>query len=100
MPGSVSSSCENRTCRISPRRHSSVAAFFYEHEPLRIGQAGGNHHLSARFELMEQGRRNEVRSRRHDHLVEWSVLRPAMVAIGNLELNVGAALPAQPLLCL
>ena len=47
---------------------------------------------------MDQRRRNEVRSRCHNYLVERSVLGPAVIAIGNLELNVGATLSAESLL--
>src|SRR5262245_16261344 len=70
-------------------RHSPVAAFRDQNELLRVGQAGGNHHLPAGSELVEQGRRNEVRSSGHDHLVERGVLRPAMIAIADFDLNVG-----------
>src|SRR5262249_56502916 len=74
-------------------------AVFFDRDHLRGGgQAGGNPLLPACFELMQQRRRNEVRSRRYDHLVEWRVLRPAMITIGDLDLNVATALAAQPLL--
>ena len=49
---------------------------------------------------MDQRRGNEVGSRRHDHLVERSVLGPAVIAVGDLELDIGAALLAESLLCL
>src|SRR5262245_42098248 len=49
---------------------------------------------------MDQGWRNEIRSRRDDHLVERSMLRPAMIAVRDSDLNVAAALPTQSLLCL
>jgi hypothetical protein len=81
-----------------PRRHPAVAMFFDKDELLRIGQAGRNHHFSTSLQLMDQRRRNEVRSRRHDHLIERGMLGPAMIAIGNLKLDVGAALPMEPLL--
>jgi hypothetical protein len=77
------------------RRHSAVAAFFEEDEPLRIGQAGRNDHFPTRFQLMDQRRRYEVRSRCHDYLIERGVLGPTMIAIGNPQLNVGAALLTQ-----
>jgi hypothetical protein len=44
---------------------------------------------------MDQRRGNEVRSRCHDHPIERGVLGPAVIAIRNLELNVGASLPTE-----
>src|SRR5262249_25019121 len=87
------------------RRHLAVAVFLDEDELLGIGEAGRNDHFPASFQLMDQRRGdecggNEVGSRRHDHLVEWSVLGPAVIAVGDLELDVGAALLTQSLLCL
>jgi len=82
-----------------PRGDPPGAVLFQEHQLLRIRQAGGNHHFPTRFELVDQGRRNEIRSCRDDHFVEGSMLRPAMIAVGDLDLNVAAALPAQSLLC-
>ena len=67
---------------------------------LRIGEAGSDDHFPARLQLMDERRGNEVGSRGHDHLVERRVLGPAVVAVGDLELDVGAALLAQSLLCL
>jgi hypothetical protein len=81
-----------------PHRHPAVVVFFHENELLRIGQTGRNHHLSTSFQLVDQRWGNEVRSRCHDHLIERGVLGPAMIAVGNLELNVGAALPIESLL--
>ena len=66
-----------------------------EHELLRIGQAGRNHHFATLFQLVNQRWRNEVGSRRHDHSIERGVFRPAMIAIRNLELDVGATFPTQ-----
>src|SRR6266540_2775463 len=60
--------------------------------------AGLNHHLPPVFQLMDQRWGNEVRSRCHHDLVERCVLGPAMIAIRNLELDVGAALSAESLL--
>jgi hypothetical protein len=50
------------------------------------------------FQLLDQRRRNQVGRRRHDHLVERGVLGPTVIPIGNLELDIGAALSAEPLL--
>jgi hypothetical protein len=47
---------------------------------------------------MDQWRGNEVRSRRHNHPIERGVLGPAMIAVRNLELDVGSALPTESLL--
>ena len=47
---------------------------------------------------MDQRRGNKVRSRCHDHPIERGVLGPAMIAIRNLKLYVGAALPTESLL--
>jgi hypothetical protein len=85
----VSSSCENRTCRISLVVTLPLTVFFDKDELLRIGQACRDHHFSTSFQLVDQ-RRGE-RSRCHDHLIERRMLGPAMIAIGNLELDVGAA---------
>ena len=74
------------------RRHPPAAVFFEEDELLRIGQAGRNDHFAAGFQLVDQRRRNEVRRRGHNHLVERGVLGPAMIAIGDPELDVAAAL--------
>src|SRR6266436_6075760 len=41
---------------------------------------------------MDQRRRYEVRSRCYDYLIERGVLGPTMIAIGNPQLHVGAAL--------
>jgi hypothetical protein len=76
-----------------PRGHPAVAVFFDADELLRIGQSGRNHHFSTSFQLMDQRRGNEVRSRCHDHLIKGGVLGPAMTAIGDLDLDVGVALP-------
>jgi hypothetical protein len=67
--------------------HPAVAVFVDEQELLRIGQAGRNHHFPAIFQLIDQRRGNEVRSRCHDHFIERSVLGPAMIAIRNSELT-------------
>src|SRR6266550_4587766 len=55
------------------RAHPAVAVFFHQHELLGIGQPGRNHHFSTSSQLMDQRRRNEVRSSCHNYLVERSV---------------------------
>src|SRR3984893_11483294 len=60
------------------RRHSAVAVFFEEDEPLRVRQAGRNDHFPTHFQLMDQRRRYEVRSCCHDYLIERGVLGPTM----------------------
>src|SRR5438874_3385297 len=81
-----------------PRRHSAVAVFFDEDELLRIRQTGRNHHFSTSLQLVHQRRGNEVRSGCHDYLIEGGVLGPAAITTGDLELDVGAALPMESLL--
>src|SRR5262245_53579912 len=78
--------------------HPAIAVLLDEHELLRIGQTGGNHHFPARLQLLEQRRRNEVGSRGYQHFVERRVLGPAMIAVAYPELDIGAALPLQSLL--
>src|SRR3974390_123879 len=49
---------------------------------------------------MDERRRYEVGSRGHGYLVEGSVLGPTVIAIGDSQLNVRAALLTKPTLCL
>src|SRR5262249_34373917 len=96
IPGSVSSSCENRTCRISFVVTLPLPFFSTRTSCCASGRPAGMTIFPPA--LMDQGGGNEGGSRRHDHLVERSVLGPAVIAVGDLELDIGAALLAQALL--
>src|SRR5262249_40984952 len=79
------------------RGHAAIAVLLDKQEMLRLGQPARNDHSSPSSQLMDQGRRNEVRSRCHNHLVERSVLGPAVIAIGNLDRDIAATLAAESL---
>ena len=78
-------------------RHSAVGELLGHNELLRSGQTGRYHHFPTRFQLVDQRRRNEVGSGRHDHLVKGGVLCPTVIAIGNLEFDIAAALLSESL---
>src|SRR5712664_2616697 len=78
-------------------RHSAVGELLRQNELLRIGQAGRYDHFPTRFQLVDQRRRNEIGSGRHDHLVKGGVLRPTVIAIRKLEFDIAAALLPEPL---
>src|SRR4029077_5488441 len=61
-------------------------------ELLRIGQAGWNHHFPTRFQLVDQRWRQEIRGGGDDYLVKGGVLLPTVIAIGDLEFDIAAAL--------
>ena len=49
-------------------RHSAVGELLGQNELLRVGQAGRYHHFPTGFQLVDERRRNEIGSGRHDHL--------------------------------
>jgi hypothetical protein len=75
-------------------RHSAVGELLGQNELLRIGQVGRYHHFPTRRQLVDQ-RRKQIGSGRHDHLVKWGVLRPTVIAIGNLEFDIAVAQPSE-----
>ena len=55
-------------------RHSAVGELLGQNELLRVGQARRYDHFPTRVQLVDQRRRNEIGSGRHDHLVKGRVL--------------------------
>src|SRR5262249_36879710 len=80
------------------RSRPATLIFFDEKQLLRVGQASGNHHLAARPQLMKERRRNEIRSRSDDDLVERSMLGPPVIAVADSDLDIAHALPVETLL--
>src|SRR5208282_224942 len=59
-----------------------------EHELLRIGDAGGNDHAAAGFELEEKVWRHKLGCGRHHDLVERAMFGQAVMSVAALELDV------------
>jgi hypothetical protein len=59
---------------------------------LSAGQADRDHHPSASLELVDQGRRDQVRRGRNNLFVEGGVIGPAGIAVADAEFDVGVAL--------
>jgi hypothetical protein len=56
-------------------------------------------HPSASLELIDQGRRDQVRRCRHHHFVERGMLGPAGIAVADADFDVAVALLFQPPYC-
>src|SRR5215472_9460565 len=80
------------------RGHRARGVLLDQQQLLRAGEPGGNYHLAAGFELLQQRAWNEIGGGTHHDLVERRMFGPPVVAVAQFELDVLVALASQSLL--